>query len=153
MPKTYRIGDLASQLSVAVETIRYYEKEGLLPQPARSEGNYRLYTNAERQRLEFILHCRALDMTLHEVRQLLGLRDAPDQGCADVNAVLDEHIGHVAERLRALRRLQTELKTLRARCEVPSAIKDCGILHQLSASRGKRQRDTANVHANPRRSD
>lgn len=138
MPKTYRIGELASQLSVAIETIRYYEKEGLLPQPARSEGNYRLYAEVERQRLEFILHCRALDMTLHEIRQLLEVRDAPDRGCADVDAVLDAHIGHVAARLRTLRRLQTELKAIRARCDMPSTAKDCGILHGLAASSGRR---------------
>jgi Cd(II)/Pb(II)-responsive transcriptional regulator len=132
VPKTYRIGDLASQLSVAVETIRYFEKEGLLPQPARSEGNYRLYTDAERQRLEFILHCRALDMTHQEIRQLLSLRDEPDQGCAEVNAVLDAHIEHVAEHLRALRSLQAELKAIRTRCDVPSTAKDCGILKELS---------------------
>ena len=103
MPKTYRIGELASHLSVAIETIRYYEKEGLLPQPARSEGNYRLYSDAERQRLGFILHCRALDMTHEEIRNLLRLRDAPERGCAEVNTVLDEHIGHVADRMRVLR--------------------------------------------------
>lgn len=147
MPKTYRIGELANDLSVAIETIRYYEKEGLLPQPARSEGNYRLYAESERQRLEFILHCRALDMTHQEIRQLLGLRDTPDQGCAEVNAVLDAHIGHVAERLRALRRLQVELKAIRARCEVPSTAKNCGILRELAASKGSRRPRSANVHS------
>lgn len=147
MPKTYRIGELASALSVAIETIRYYEKEGLLPQPARSEGNYRLYGEVERQRLEFILHCRALDMTLVEIRQLLEVRDAPDQGCAGVDAVLDAHIGHVAERLRALRRLQAELKAIRARCEMPRTAKDCGILRGLAASSGKRKHPSANVHS------
>ena len=150
MPNAYHIGELASQLSVAIETIRYYEKEGLLPLPARSQGNYRLYGEFERQRLEFILHCRALDMTLQEIRQLLGLRDAPDQGCAEVNAVLDAHIGHVSERLRALRRLQAELKAIRARCEVPSTARDCGILHELAASKSKHRRGSTNVHA-PRR--
>ena len=141
MPKTYRIGELASRLSVAIETIRYYEKEGLLPQPARSEGNYRLYSDSERQRLEFILHCWALDMTHQEIRQVLGLRDRPDQGCAEVNAVLDAHVEHVAERLRALRSLQSELKAIRARCDAPSTAKDCGILHEL-ATPPKRTRST-----------
>ena len=141
MPKTYRIGELASRLSVAIETIRYYEKEGLLPQPARSEGNYRLYSDSERQRLEFILHCWALDMTHQEIRQVLGLRDRPDQGCAEVNAVLDAHVEHVAERLRALRSLQSELKAIRARCDAPSTANDCGILHEL-ATPPKRTRST-----------
>lgn len=148
MPKTYRIGDLASLLDVPVETIRYYEREALLPKPARSDGNYRLYAENERTRLEFILHCRALDMTLQEIRTLLRLRDAPEQGCAEVNALLDEHIGHVTERMRALRRLHAELKSLRAHCEVPSASKDCGILQELAIAPIKRRKSvTAGVHA------
>lgn len=147
MPKTYRIGDLASLLDVSVETIRYYEREGLLPKPARSDGNYRLYTEDERTRLEFILHCRALDMSLQEIRSLLRLRDAPEQGCAEVNALLDEHIGHVTERMRGLRRLHTELKALRARCEAPSTSKDCGILQELASAPVRQTRATAAVHA------
>ncbi len=133
MSKTYRIGDLATRLSVGVETIRYYEREGLLPRPARSEGNYRLYSAAERERLEFVLHCRALDMTQEEIRNLLRLRDTPEQGCAEVNAVPDEHIGHVADRIRILRGLQGQLKDLRARCEAPGTSKECGILRGLAA--------------------
>lgn len=151
MPKTYRIGELASHLSVAIETIRYYEKEGLLPQPARSEGNYRLYSDAERQRLGFILHCRALDMTHEEIRNLLRLRDAPERCCAEVNTVLDEHIGHVADRMRVLRSLQGQLKDLRARCEAPGTSKECGILQGLAApakSRGVSRR--TGVHGSQR---
>lgn len=143
MPKTYRIGDLAGLLDVPVETIRYYEREGLLHKPARSDGNYRLYAENERTRLEFILHCRALDMTLQEIRRLLTLRDAPEQGCAEVNALLDEHIGHVTERMRALRRLHAELKALRAHCDVPSSSKDCAILHELAIAPTKRRIGTA----------
>jgi len=134
MVNSYRIGDLATRLAVPTQTIRYYEHEGLLPKPARTDGNYRLYGIAERERLEFILHCRALDMTLEEIRHLLRLRDAPEQGCAEVNAVLDAHISHVAERIRALNDLQLQLKDLRARCESPSASKDCGILQGLASS-------------------
>lgn len=151
MSKTYRIGDLARRLSVGVETIRYYEREGLLPKPARSEGNYRLYDTAERERLAFILHCRALDMTHEEIRGLLRLRDAPEGGCAEVNTLLDEHIRHVAERIRVLRTLQRELNDLRARCEAPSTSKECGILRGLGASarpRGGSGRTA--VHGSPR---
>ncbi len=133
MTNRYRIGDLATRLAVPTQTIRYYEHEGLLPKPARTEGNYRVYGIAERERLTFILHCRALDMTLDEIRHLLRLRDAPGQGCAEVNAVLDAHIGHVAERIRLLNDLQLQLKDLRARCESPSTSKDCGILQGLAS--------------------
>jgi len=151
MPKTYRIGDLASLLDVPVETIRYYERESLLPKPARSDGNYRLYAEGERARLEFILHCRALDMSLQEIRTLLRLRDDPEQGCAEVNAVLDEHIEHVTERMRALRRLHAELKTLRAHCDAPSASRDCGILHELAmAPSSRRAATSAGVHSSRR---
>ena len=139
--KALTIGQLSKATGCKVPTIRYYEEIGLMPQPARSEGNYRLYSDSERQRLEFILHCRALDMTHQEIRQLLGLRDRPDQGCAEVNAVLDAHVEHVAERLRALRSLQSELKAIRARCDAPSTAKDCGILHEL-ATPPKRTRST-----------
>lgn len=128
----YRIGDLAAGLSVPVETIRYYERQGLLPAPERSAGNYRLYSESERGRLEFILHCRALDMSHQEIRELLRLRDRPELGCAEVNAVLDAHLGHVAERLRLLRGLQAQLKALRARCTAPGAAGDCGILQELA---------------------
>lgn len=142
MLKSYKIGDLATALSVPVETIRYYERETLLPKPARSDGNYRLYTQAERERLEFILNCRALDMTLQEIRNLLRLRDAPESGCSGVNETLDEHIEHVAARIRVLRGLQTQLKTLRLRCEAPQASKDCGILQGLSELPKSRHRVT-----------
>lgn len=149
MTATYRIGELAASLGVPVETIRHYEHEGLLPKPARSEGNYRLYSQVERERLEFILNCRALDMTLQEIRSLLRLRDAPEQGCSEVNSTLDEHIGHVSERIRLLRGLQVQLKALRKRCETPSTASACGILQELSepANRGKGAAATVGVHA------
>lgn len=134
MPSRYRIGELSSHFEVPVETIRYYERKGLLPRPDRSGGNYRLYTQADHDRLEFILNCRALDLTLQEIHSLLELRDAPEQGCAEVNALLDEHIQHVANRLKALKTLQSQLQTLRACCDSPSITRDCGILSGLAAS-------------------
>ena len=71
-------------------------------------------------------------MTHEEIRNLLRLRDAPERGCAEVNTVLDEHIGHVAERIRVLRSLQGQLKDLRARCDAPGTSKECGILQGLA---------------------
>src|SRR3546814_7885206 len=86
------IGGLAKRTESTVETIRYYEKEGLLPEPSRSDGNYRLYGEEHIERLRFIRHCRTLDMALDEVRTLLRSRDTPTEDCGDVNALLDEHI-------------------------------------------------------------
>lgn len=71
-PEPIRIGVLAEKTGATVETIRYYEKEGLLPEPFRSQSNYRLYNDSHVERLNFILRCRTLDMTLEEVRTLLG---------------------------------------------------------------------------------
>ena len=101
-----------------------------------TENNYRLYTAAHADRLAFIRHCRNLDMALDEIRSLLRLRDAPSQDCGEVNAVLDEHIGHVGQRVRELRALEKELRALRARCGVPNAIEECGILNELDGAVG-----------------
>ena len=66
-----KIGELATLTNTQIETIRYYEREGLLAEPRRSEGNYRIYGSAHAERLSFIRHCRGLDMTLDEIRVLL----------------------------------------------------------------------------------
>ncbi|MBN9206138.1 Cd(II)/Pb(II)-responsive transcriptional regulator [Methylibium petroleiphilum] len=129
-----RIGDLAESTGTAVETIRFYEREGLIPAAQRADNNYRMYTSAHAERLAFIRHCRNLDMTLDEIRTLLRLRDAPSQDCGEVNALLDEHIGHVTHRIRELRALQKDLKALRARCGTPHAIDQCGILNELDTA-------------------
>ncbi len=84
-----RIGELGKKADCPVQTVRFYESEGLLPEPARSQGNFRLYDDAHLQRLLFIRHCRAKDMTLEEIRQLLSFRDRPERDCGEVNAVLD----------------------------------------------------------------
>jgi Cd(II)/Pb(II)-responsive transcriptional regulator len=130
---SFKIGELARQTASSVETIRYYEQQGLLPQPARSDGNYRLYSGAHVKRLQFIRHCRALDMTLDEIRTLLDFRDTPEADCAGVNTLLDRHIDHVAHRIKELKALQSQLKELRTRCtSVQSSTAECGILQGLA---------------------
>ncbi|MBX3635815.1 MAG: Cd(II)/Pb(II)-responsive transcriptional regulator [Rubrivivax sp.] len=135
-----KIGDMAAAAQTPVETIRYYEREGLLPAAPRSAGNYRLYGPEHVERLAFVRHCRALDMSLDEIRVLLRLKDAPQDDCGEVNALLDAHIGHVAARIRELRRLEKQLKSLRAQCTGERDAKPCGILNELvQASAGARQ--------------
>ncbi|WP_298828112.1 Cd(II)/Pb(II)-responsive transcriptional regulator [uncultured Piscinibacter sp.] len=126
-----KIGDLAAESHTPVETIRYYEREGLLPAPARTAGNFRVYEEGHLQRLRFIRHCRGLDMSLDEVRTLLRHRDRPDDSCGDVNALLDEHIVHVSRRIRELRALERELRQLRQRCGEVRPAERCGILAGL----------------------
>jgi Cd(II)/Pb(II)-responsive transcriptional regulator len=128
-----KIGELAKLTDAQVETIRYYEREGLLPAPARSDGNYRLYTQAHVERLTFIRNCRSLDMTLEEIRSLLHLRDSPQDQCVSVNALIDEHIQHVNNRIAGLKALQTQLLDLRQRCSDGSP-DHCAILDRLEIS-------------------
>ena len=132
MEQYFRIGELASRSGCIVETVRFYEKEGLLPAHTRTAGNYRLYTEADVKRLSFIRHCRSLDMTLEEIRSLLTFQDTPESDCGEVNQVLDKHIIHVAQRIAELKGLQKQLKELRSFCSTTKASKDCKILQELN---------------------
>jgi Cd(II)/Pb(II)-responsive transcriptional regulator len=126
-----KIGDLARRAQCPAETIRYYEREGLLPEPPRTAGNYRLYNRAHLERLAFIRNCRSLDMTLDEIRQLLRVRDVPGENCDAAHQLLDEHIAHVATRVAELQQLERQLKALRRQCAPARAEKKCGILDGL----------------------
>ena len=127
-----KIGELAAATSTPAETIRYYEREGLLAAPARSEGNYRVYGATHVERLTFVRHCRSLDMALDEIRSLLRFRDAPEENCVGVNDLLDQHISHVVTRIVELHALEKQLKKLRARCRKAEAAANCGILEELA---------------------
>lgn len=126
-----KISQLATATGSSAETIRYYEQEGLLPLPLRSAGNYRLYGEEHVKRLQFIRHCRSLDMTLDEIRRLLAFRDAPDADCEGVNTLLDKHIGHVTTRIEELKGLQVQLAELRKQCGDARSTSQCGILLEL----------------------
>lgn len=126
-----KIGDLSAASSTPIETIRYYEREGLLPAPGRTQGNFRVYEAPHLERLQFIRYCRGLDMSLDEVRVLLRFKDAPGEDCGDVNSLLDEHIGHVSKRIKELRLLETQLRGLRQRCTDARKTDQCGILSGL----------------------
>ena len=132
-----KIGELARATATQIETIRYYEREGLLPAPSRTAGNFRTYEEAHLERLQFIRYCRTLDMSLGEVRALLNIKDDPTADCGDVNALLDEHIGHVSTRIAELRSLERHLKELRRRCQAQQTSKQCGILAGLSEAAGE----------------
>jgi Cd(II)/Pb(II)-responsive transcriptional regulator len=128
-----KIGELAQVAQCTVETIRYYEKEGLLPAPERTAGNFRVYGPEHVERLRFIRNCRALDMSHDEINTLLGLADQAEQGCGAVNDVFDQHIAHVDERIQELTHLRQQLTALRQRCRSEQAVQSCGILQGLAA--------------------
>ena len=127
-----RIGELGKKADCLVQTVRFYESEGLLPEPARSEGNFRLYDEVHLQRLLFIRRCRAKDMTLDEIRQLLNLRDRPELGGGEVNALVDAHIAQVRTKMKEVRALERELMDLRRSCDSARTSRECGILNSLA---------------------
>lgn len=134
MQPSVKIGELAKRTGCPIQTIRYYEQEGLLPAPVRSDGNFRLYTEQHAERLSFIRRCRSLGMTLDEIRVLLGFHDAPEANCEAVNTLLDTHISDVAARIDELQHLQQQLRALRGSCGASRQARDCGILNGLSHS-------------------
>ena len=141
-----KIGELARATLTPLETIRFYEREGLLPDACRTDGNYRIYGQQHVERLTFIRHCRTLDMALGEIRALLRFKASPQENCAAVNELLDDHIGHVAQRIRELRALEKELKALRSQCAGHGG--DCGVLQGLErAAREHDHRAPAPAHA------
>lgn len=128
-----KIGELAAATHCPVETIRYYEKEGLLPQPGRTAANYRSYDESHVTRLRFIRNCRSLDMTHEEIRALLAFMDKHADDCSGVNQLLDDHIAHVDVRIAELTDLKKELQSIRAQCQEDQSVDDCGIIQGLAS--------------------
>ncbi len=108
-----RIGQLADALGCTVETIRFYEKQGLLPAPHRTNGNFRKYDEEHVQRLSFICNCRSLDLSLNEIKTLLSLENHNEQRTEEINRLLDRHIKDVAKRIHELAHLRMKLIELK----------------------------------------
>ena len=126
-----RIGELHQATGVAIETIRFYEKEGVLPAPARTDSGYRIYGSAHLERLSFVRHCRALDMPLAEIKQILKFVAHPEADCGDINRLIDEQLARVRVRLKSMRALEKQLSKLRVHCVAGNSVAECGILHEL----------------------
>lgn len=125
------IGALAKQTDTKVETIRYYERIGLLPQPARTTGNYRTYGEAELNRLSFIRRARNLGFSIEQVRDLLNLSDRRDQSCAEVDALTRSHLAEVESKIADLQALQRELAAMLGQCS-QGTISQCLIIEALA---------------------
>jgi len=134
-----RIGALSHATGVDVDTIRFYEKSGLLPAPARSDNGYRAYGQPHLERLAFIRHCRALDMPLADIQQLLDSLSTEDATrLAAVDGLIDAQLTKVRARLASMRALEQQLEALKARCDADHAHHGCGILDELvAAARGE----------------
>ena len=126
-----KIGELAALAGCETETIRFYEKQGLLAAPARTASGYRTYQQRHLEDLQFIRHCRAFDMSPSLVRQLLKFRVDPSQPCGQVNTLIDEQLGHLDTQLTQLHQLKADLQALREPCQNDHQVKDCEILKNL----------------------
>ncbi len=126
-----RIGELAHKAGVDVQTVRYYEREGLLEAPARTGSGYRAYGPAHLERLNFVRHCRSLDMPLAEVKRLLELSGEKGISCDEVNALVRAHLARVQAKRKSLEDLERKLAALNAQCESGHRVADCGILEEL----------------------
>ncbi|MBP7609452.1 MAG: helix-turn-helix domain-containing protein [Steroidobacteraceae bacterium] len=111
-----QIGKAAAASGCHIETIRYYERVGLLPHPARTAGGYRNYRLEEVDRLRFITRGRELGFSLEEIRSLLALADDPALSCRDVDQLARHHLADIQQRVRELRRIARELERTIANC-------------------------------------
>lgn len=125
------IGDLARATGVKVETIRYYEKIGLLAAPGRTAGNYRAYSGEHLNRLRFIRRSRDLGFSLDQIRDLLALADQRDQPCDSVDAIAIAHLAEVDRKISDLRALRRELDSLLKQCRC-GTVAECKIIEALS---------------------
>ena len=125
-----KIGELATAAGCDVQTVRFYERERLLEEPARTASGYRTYDARHLTRLSFIRHLRSLDIPLTEVRQLLAYAASPEESCGQVNDLLDGHIAMVKNRIQELKALEKQLVALRKTCD-GDASHPCAILESF----------------------
>ncbi|EAV43667.1 putative transcription regulator protein [Stappia aggregata IAM 12614] len=124
----FSIGDLSRRTGVKVPTIRYYEKEGLLEAPLRSEGNQRRYRSRDLERLGFIKHCRDLGLPMPAIRDLIDLSQHPDKPCETANRIAEDQLKAVRQRIAHLRKLEAELKRIATSCEGDHTVTECNVL-------------------------
>ena len=129
-----KIGQLSKQTDCKIETIRYYERIGLLPEPARSEGGYRLYDEGHLKRLSFIRRSRELGFTIEEIRVLLKLVDGGSYTCSDIKTITLEHVETVRQKIADLRRLEKTLSRIASQC-TGDATPECPIIDSLFESK------------------
>lgn len=126
-----RIGEFARRAGVDTQTVRYYERKGLLEAPARTASGYRRYGLEQLERLNFVRHCRSLDIPLADVRRLLDLPSKRGVSCDVVNDLVQAHLERVRAKVAALEALERQLAALRAQCDSGHRVADCGILEEL----------------------
>lgn len=126
-----KIGELASLTETDIDTIRYYEKVGVMPLPTRQANGYRVYGETHVTRLNFVRYCRALDISLADIKCLIDFESHPDRQCGAINQLIDAHLAKVRQRINELLQLELELEKLRHLCGKDATAAECGILQGL----------------------
>ena len=129
------IGKVARLTGVGVETIRFYERQGLIDEPPRRASGYRQYPMNTADRVRFIKQAKVLGFSLKEIKELLTLRAAPRAKCCDIRQRAEQKIQDIKERIDALRRMREALGKLMAECEGSRPVTECPILESLSKQR------------------
>lgn len=132
-----KIGELAKATETDVETLRYYERIGLLAPPVRQANGYRSYPEQAVQQVRFIRHCRELGISLAEIEQIMMLSQQPEADCDEVNRILELHVAQVRSKIEALQTLEQQLLALQGQCGASQRAADCGILKDLMAAADK----------------
>lgn len=127
------VGKLAKTSGVNTETVRYYERIGLIPKPHRKESGYRQYSQEDVSRLKFILHAKELGFSLKEIRELLELRVEPETNCEEVRGQAELKIADIEKKIADLRRIRTVLMKLATACKKREQTDECPILEALEA--------------------
>jgi len=125
-----KIGELAKSAECKVETIRYYEKIGLLPNPERTEGGYREYIDVHLRRLVFIRRSRELGFTIEEIRALLELVDGGSYTCGDIQALTMEHLENIRQKIADLKKLEKSLAKIASQCS-GEKVPECPVIDAL----------------------
>ncbi len=126
-----KIGQVSKKTDLSVQTIRYYETQNLIKSAGRTEGNFRVYDNKVINQLEFIKHCRHLDLSLSDIKRINELRDNPNAVCEEVNELINDQVKLVKIKMDELRHLKTQLEALTDSCSINQKVGDCEIIKSL----------------------
>ena len=130
---TCSIGRLAQQTNCKVETVHYYEKTGLMPEPPRTDGGHRIYSLTHVKRLNFIRRSRELGFSIKQIKELLKLTDEPNHCCGEVKTIAMLHAKKVQQKIDDLQRLEMALNKIVNQCKGSDfSIEDCPIIDALS---------------------
>lgn len=128
-----KIGELANKTGCSIQSIRFYERNGLLKQAERTQSNYRQYDKDASKQLTFIKQCRSLDMSISEIKELVANKQNPNNSCANVNAMIEAHLEDVSKRIDELVSLKSTLTAMSNACTNSRKIKNCGVLQKLDS--------------------